>query len=94
MKFTLVFVLLATTAMAQYQYPATRKVEHTDDYHGTKIADPYRWLEDDRSAETMAWVKAQNEVTFGYLNKIGFKGKIFDDLKKAYNYPKYSKLSE
>jgi prolyl oligopeptidase len=94
MKLTLAFVLLATAAMAQFSYPTTRKVEHTDDYHGTKVADPYRWLEDDRSAETMAWVKAQNEVSFGYLNKIAFKGKIFEDLKKAYNYPKYSAPSK
>ncbi|WP_035332939.1 prolyl oligopeptidase family serine peptidase [Dyadobacter crusticola] len=75
-------------------YPQTKKIEHTDEYHGTKVADPYRWLEDDRSEETAAWVKAQNEVTFGYLNKIPFKGKIFADLEKAYNYPKYSAPSK
>jgi prolyl oligopeptidase len=71
-------------------YPTTRKVDHVDTYHGTQVADPYRWLEDDRSAETAAWVKAQNEVTFGYLDQIPFKKKIFNDLEKAYNYPKYS----
>ncbi len=71
-------------------YPTTNKIDHVDDYHGTKVADPYRWLEDDRSDETAAWVKAENEVTFDYLNKIPFKQKIFDDLEKAYNYPKYS----
>lgn len=72
------------------EYPKTRKQEHYDEYHGVKVADPYRWLEDDRSEETAAWVKAQNEVTFGYLNAIPFKEKIFKDLEKAYNYPKYS----
>ncbi|MHA4736404.1 prolyl oligopeptidase family serine peptidase [Dyadobacter sp. MSC1_007] len=72
------------------QYPETRKQEHFDEYHGVKVADPYRWLEDDRSEETAAWVKAQNEVTFSYLEKIPFRGKIFADLEKAYNYPKYS----
>lgn len=71
-------------------YPVTNKIEHLDEYHGTKISDPYHWLEDDRSPETEAWVKAQNEVTFDYLNRIPFKGKIFTDLEKAYNYPKYS----
>lgn len=71
-------------------YPTTKKIDHVDDYHGTQVADPYRWLEDDRSDETAAWVKAENEVTFDYLNKIPFKQKIFDDLEKAYNYPKYS----
>lgn len=72
------------------QYPETRKQEHFDEYHGVKVADPYRWLEDDRSEETAAWVKAQNEVTFSYLEKIPFREKIFADLEKAYNYPKYS----
>ncbi|QRR03409.1 prolyl oligopeptidase family serine peptidase [Dyadobacter sandarakinus] len=74
----------------EIKYPQTRKTEQTDDYHGVKVADPYRWLEDDRSEETAAWVKAENEVTFGYLDKISFKAKIFSDLEKAYNYPKYS----
>ncbi|WP_247233023.1 prolyl oligopeptidase family protein [Telluribacter sp. SYSU D00476] len=72
------------------EYPKTNKVDHVDEYHGAKVPDPYRWLEDDRSAETAAWVKAQNEVTFGYLNKIPFKQEIYNDLEKAYNYPKYS----
>ncbi|MCF2491082.1 prolyl oligopeptidase family protein [Dyadobacter sp. CY347] len=71
-------------------YPVTNKVDHTDDYHGVKVSDPYRWLEDDRSKETGEWVKAQNAVTFSYLDKIPFKNKIFLDLEKAYNYPKYS----
>lgn len=74
----------------QITYPTTKKVDHIDTYHGKQVADPYRWLEDDRSAETAAWVKAQNEVTFDYLSQIEFKGKIFTDLEKAYNYPKYS----
>jgi len=83
--------LLSPDGQAQkITYPATQKIEHVDDYHGTQVADPYRWLEDDRSDETAAWVKAENEVTFDYLNKIPFKQKIFDDLEKAYNYPKYS----
>lgn len=78
-------------ALAQpLKYPETRRQEHFDEYHGVKVADPYRWLEDDRSEETAQWVKAQNEVTFGYLNTIPFKQKIFQDLEKAYNYPKYS----
>lgn len=71
-------------------YPLTNRIDHIDEYHGIKVSDPYRWLEDDRSKETGEWVKAQNEVTFSYLDKIPFKNKIFVDLEKAYNYPKYS----
>jgi len=93
-----IFIMTLMTASAlsgagnaqQLKYPETRKQEHFDEYHGVKVADPYRWLEDDRSEETAAWVKAQNEVTFAYLNAIPFREKIFQDLEKAYNYPKYS----
>ncbi len=88
-------VALADGAFAQVvQYPVTPKNDHVDEYHGTKVQDPYRWLEDDRSPETAAWVKEENELTFGYLNKIPFRGKIFADLEKAYNYPKYSAPSK
>jgi prolyl oligopeptidase len=54
-------------------YPKTRKADQVDDYHGIKVPDPYRWLEDDNSAETLAWVKAENEVTFDYLQKIPYR---------------------
>jgi len=55
---------------AELDYPQTRKVDHVDTYHGVRVPDPYRWLEDDNSAETAAWVEAQNKVTFGYLERI------------------------
>ncbi|WP_375447284.1 prolyl oligopeptidase family protein [uncultured Fibrella sp.] len=71
-------------------YPVTRKVDHVDNYHGTSVADPYRWLEDDRSAETAAWVKAENEVTHSFLEKIPYRKQLQDRLEKVYNYPKYS----
>ena len=58
------------------KYPPTRKADNIDTYFGTTVPDPYRWLEDDRSSETAAWVKAQNEVTFGYLEKIPFRNAI------------------
>jgi prolyl oligopeptidase len=71
-------------------YPETRKDPSViDDYHGTKVADPYRWLEDDNAAETKEWVKKQNEVTFGYLEKIPFRPLVKDRLEKLWNYEKY-----
>lgn len=86
----LFFALLSVTAHSQMKYPATRKVDQTDDYHGTKVADPYRWLEDDNAADTKAWVTEQNKVSFGYLEKIPYRGLIKQQLEKIYNYPKYS----
>ncbi len=65
------------------QYPQTRKVEQVDDYHGTKVADPYRWLEDDNSAETLAWVTAQNQVTQNYLEQIPYRSQIKQRLQGA-----------
>ena len=71
-------------------YPTTHKVEQTDTYFGTSIADPYRWLEDDNSAETKAWVAEQNKVTFGYLDKIPYRSQVKNRLLEIINYPKYS----
>jgi prolyl oligopeptidase len=72
------------------EYPKTNKGEQTDDYHGTKVADPYRWLEDDNSPETKAWVEAQNKVTFAYLNRIPEREQIKKRLTELWNYEKYS----
>ena len=69
-------------------YPETKKVDTVDVYFGTAIKDPYRWLEDDRSEETGAWVKAQNEVTFGYLNAIPFKNELKNRLEQIWNFEK------
>jgi prolyl oligopeptidase len=82
--------MLNAQVMTRPNYPETRKdTTVIDDYHGTKVADPYRWLEDDNSDETKAWVKAQNKVTFDYLDKIPFRKTIHDRLKKIWNYEKY-----
>jgi len=73
------------------EYPNTRKdTEVVDDYHGTEIADPYRWLEDDHSDETKSWVIAQNKVTNQFLSKIDVKEKFVSRLTTLWNYPKYS----
>ena len=69
-------------------YPTTAKVDTVDNYFGTQIKDPYRWLEDDRSAETEAWVKEQNELTFSYLEQIPFREDLKKRLSKLWNYEK------
>ena len=84
------FVAVSVFAQTKFDYPKTKKVEQTDDYHGTKISDPYRWLEDDNSAETKAWVEAQNKVTFAYLNEIPERAKIKARLTELWNYERYS----
>ena len=71
-------------------YPETAKTDQVDDYFGTLVADPYRWLEDDNSPETAKWVKAQNDVTFNYLAKIPYRNKIKERLTEVWNFPKYS----
>ncbi|WP_369999310.1 prolyl oligopeptidase family protein [Winogradskyella sp.] len=69
-------------------YPETKKIDTVDTYFGEDVADPYRWLEDDRSEETEAWVKAQNEVTFGYLDNIPYREELKERLSKLWNYEK------
>jgi len=75
---------------SKLNYPITKKVDTIDTYFGTKIADPYRWLENDKSAETGEWVKAENKVTFDYLSKIPFREKIKERLTKIWNFEKVS----
>jgi prolyl oligopeptidase len=71
-------------------YPATKKGDVIDSYFGTKVPDPYRWLEDDRSEETASWVKEQNKVTFGYLEAIPYREQLKSRLEKMWNYEKYT----
>ena len=79
-----------TAAQAPLTYPETKVVDTVTTYFGTEVADPYRWLEDDRSAETGEWVKNQNEVTFGYLEEIPFRAALKERLEKLWNYEKIS----
>jgi prolyl oligopeptidase len=72
------------------EYPETKKGDVVDTYFGTEVPDPYRWLEDDMSEETAAWVKEENKVTFGYLEKIPYRGEIKSRLEKMWNYEKFS----
>ncbi|MGM0529159.1 MAG: S9 family peptidase, partial [Bacteroidota bacterium] len=79
-----------STDKSKIDYPETKKVDVVDDYYGTSVKDPYRWLEDDNSAETAAWVEAQNEVTFAYLEKIPYRDEIKSKLTEMWNYEKYT----
>ncbi len=81
---------MMSTSEAQIKYPATKKVNQADNYFGTVIADPYRWLEDDNSAETKAWAKDQNKVTDDYLSKIPYRAAVRKRLEEMWNYTKYS----
>jgi len=84
------FTYMNESVAQKIQYPNTKKVEQTDNYHGTSVQDPYRWLENDTSAETKAWVKQENEVTQAYLEKIPYRAAFKKRLEELSNYPKYS----
>jgi prolyl oligopeptidase len=94
-------LILSTTAIAiliscngpmnkKIDYPVTKKGDVVDNYFGTEVPDPYRWLEDDMSEETAAWVKEENKVTFGYLETIPYRAEIKARLEKMWNYEKYT----
>lgn len=75
---------------SKLQYPNTRKTETIDTYFGTAVMDPYRWLEDDRSQETAEWVRAENEVTFNYLDKIPYRDALKKRMENLWNYERIS----
>jgi prolyl oligopeptidase len=75
-------------------YPETRKDSTVDNYHGTMVADPYRWLEDDNSDETKAWVQAQNAVSYPYLEGLSGRAEIQDRLTKLWNYPRFGNTTK
>lgn len=91
---TILFIAVKASAQnigaQNIEYPVTKKTEQTDDYFGTKVSDPYRWLEDTDSPETKSWVEAQNKITFDYLAKIPYRNKIKQRLTELWNYPSYS----
>ena len=82
-------IAMSAAETPKLDYPPTHKGDTVDDYHGTRIADPYRWLEDDNSAETKAWVESQNKVTFGFLETIPERTKIRERLTKLWNYERF-----
>src|SRR5712672_4366538 len=93
--FSLVLPLLnllpaAQTSSSPLPYPQAKPGDQVDDYHGVKVADPYRWLEDTDSADTHAWVEAENKLTFGYLEQIPYRQAIRDRLTKLWNFERYT----
>jgi prolyl oligopeptidase len=91
-----VFLALTTYQLAAQDgagvlsYPKPKTVEQVDDYHGVKVADPYRWLEDTDSTDTHAWVEAENKVTFGYLEQIPYRKTIRDRMMKLWNFERFT----
>lgn len=95
MRKTIIITAIISSIMTSFaqnskpiQYPETRKDATEDDYFGVKVKDPYRWLEDDRSEETAAWVITQNKVTNAYLDQIPFRNQLKERLEKLWNYEK------
>jgi len=90
-----IFLVIAIGAGLSIQaqpllYPKTTKGPTVDNYFGTRVEDPYRWLEDDNSAETRAWVDEENKVTFDYMAKVPFREKVKDRLTQIWNFEKLS----
>jgi prolyl oligopeptidase len=81
---------ITSATAAPLAYPQTARVDQVDTYFGAKVADPYRWLEDDNAAQTKAWVETENKLTFGYLEKIPFRAALRERIRAIANYPKYS----
>ena len=86
------FALVGLAQESKVRYPETKKVDHVDDYHGTKVPDPYRWLEDDvrTSKEVADWVEAENKVTTAYLEGIPERAYIKKRITDLFNFEKYS----
>ncbi|MFH2144149.1 MAG: prolyl oligopeptidase family serine peptidase [Bacteroidota bacterium] len=88
--FVLIIIIGCNTDKCPFKYPETKKVDSIDTYFGTKVPDPYRWLECDTASEVAQWVRMQNDLTFNYLKAIPFRDKIKERLIKIWDYPKKS----
>src|SRR5438552_13591857 len=96
MKRMSLFVLFAALAIIafgkderDFRYPDARESDQVDDYHGTKVADPYRWLEDPDSTESRAWIEAENKITFDFLGTIPEREAIKSRLTELWNYERF-----
>lgn len=84
-----VLLAVASVEAQSLKYPSTRKSDHVDNYHGISVPDPYRWLEDTESAETKAWIEAQNALTMPYLHALPYREPLKRILTRRWNYPRY-----
>src|SRR5262244_778543 len=80
--FAMTLLAASNDAPPSLTYPKAKAVGQVDDYHGVKVADPYRWLEDTDSADTRAWVEEENKLTFSYLDQIPYRSAIRERLTK------------
>ncbi|MFA7608269.1 MAG: prolyl oligopeptidase family serine peptidase [Bacteroidales bacterium] len=92
--FITMFLIMNSTISQELNYPKTKKVDVVENYHGTLVSDPYRWLEDDNSPETKLWIKEQNELTFSYLSQIPFRDKLRKYYEEIWNYERMGTPSE
>jgi prolyl oligopeptidase len=88
--FILILLLIQSVDCQTIKYPTTHRVDSSDTYFGVKVNDPYRWLENDSSADTESWIVAENRVTNDYMALIPFREQIKKELTASYNYPKLS----
>ncbi|CAN5540340.1 prolyl oligopeptidase family serine peptidase [soil metagenome] len=84
------FLAISVAAQSKFNYPKPTRGTQVDDFHGTKVADPYRWMEQTESPETVAWIEAENKLTNSYLSTIPQREKIKDRLTEVWNYERYS----
>ena len=89
---SLLFTSLCLNTISQMTYPETKTLNQIDDYHGIKVQDPYRWLENDNSQETKEWVDSQNKTTNQYLTQITYREKVKGRLTELWNYDKMNSL--
>src|SRR6202140_1308995 len=90
LSLSLLTIFAAAQSSSPLAYPQAKRGDQVDDYHGVKVPDPYRWLDDTDSADTHAWVEAENKLTFAYLDKIPYRQPIHDRLTKLWNYEGYA----
>ncbi len=92
--YVVIFLTMNIVYAQKLEYPKTKKVDVVDNYHGTMVADPYRWLEDENSPDTKQWIQEQNKLTFSYLEKIPFRDKLRKYYEEIWNYERMGTPSE